>query len=361
MKTIRLAFGRILDYAKGKKLIFIIFLTGVVLCSFIFIYFYGNAMPHKRHEAYNQVSLRTFSVEFPEPEQFSEKTLHVLDGFGISDVTVSCKAEIKDLEAFSLEDSLKTDMEFSLRTLRDNNQQKDMFFTDLFSQEQLEGDNIILSNNFGTIDTIQVNGVDFAVSRRIGNMIPSYLYIPAKSFERHGFGIEKIDFALLSRADSATAGQIVAILAETFPRADIAAPDTATPGGEYEAFLTISFQYLLSLLAFLFLFRYLLEQTQYQDVVYTTVGAPRAAVLKIVFTEMALISLFCSLCAVLLHHCTYGFLGDEINTIPNIRYTWADYGICAGVTVALSLFAAAPAVVSYLRYSTAELKRKVNR
>lgn len=360
MKILYLAFGRIVDYARSKKLIFIIFLLGVILSSFIFIYFYGNAMPHKLHEAYTQLSLRTFSVTFSEPEQFSEENLHVLDGFGISDVSVSCKAEIKNIEAFPLEESLKTQREFYLCALRDNNQKKDVFFADLFSQEQLDGDSIILSNTFGTIDVIQVNGVDYSVARRIGNMVPIYLYVPLKSFESHGFGAEKIDFTLVSRTDSATASQIVAILAETFPSANIVVPDMSSPDGTYAAFLTISFQYLLSLLAFLFLFRYLLEQTQYQDAVCMTVGAPRSAVLKIVFAEMTLLSIFCSLCAALLHHCTYGFLGDKINAIPNIQYAWVDYGVCVGATVALSLLAAVPVAIFYLRYSAAEFKRKVN-
>lgn len=60
MKLLRLSFLRIASHIQRNRLTFCLFFVGAMLSSFVFLYFYGNAMKGQISERENSVSYRMF-------------------------------------------------------------------------------------------------------------------------------------------------------------------------------------------------------------------------------------------------------------------------------------------------------------
>ena len=83
MKLLRLSFFRIASHIQRNRMTFCLFFVGAMLSSFVFLYFYGNAMKGQISERENNVSYRMFEVCFDENVSLREAQLHVLDDYGI--------------------------------------------------------------------------------------------------------------------------------------------------------------------------------------------------------------------------------------------------------------------------------------
>lgn len=78
MKLLRLSFLRIASHIRTHRLTFCLFFVGAMVSSFVFLYFYGNAMKSQIAETENNVSYRMFEVCFDENVPIQEGQLHVL-------------------------------------------------------------------------------------------------------------------------------------------------------------------------------------------------------------------------------------------------------------------------------------------
>ena len=96
MKLLRLSFLRIASHIQRNRLTFCLFFVGAMLSSFVFVYFYGNAMKGQISERENNVSYRMFEVCFDENVSLREAQLHVLDDYGIEEVFTSCQVTLPE-------------------------------------------------------------------------------------------------------------------------------------------------------------------------------------------------------------------------------------------------------------------------
>lgn len=358
MKSFRLANGRIVDCIKANRLIFIIFLIGIILSDIIFIYFYGNVMPYKVAEAENALQLRTFTVESADGMEISTDKLNILDCYGVNEVWVSCYANIQGLNTYPVD--VPNGEGVMLVALRNNNETKDVSAKVFFQEDELKKDMIILSKEYGAMDSIRVNGVNFQVARQIGNMATYPLFIPYDSFKKHNFLANQIQYYLTVCPSENQALEIEQILTQEYPQADIIIPDLSSNNGvTRESYLVISVQYVLSTLSFLILFKYMLEQNKSQDAVYAIVGATKGKIMYIIILEASILSVIGAIFAVVLHCGLYNLIFDNINIYKNIRYTLVDYLICCSFTVLLSAIASLPFILTYIRSSTADFKREM--
>ena len=86
--------------------------------------------------------------------------------------------------------------------------------------------------------------------------------------------------------------------------------------------------YLISILSFLFLFQYLIQENSYENVVYSLVGARKSSVVGIACMELTLLSGGSALLAGLLHAALYNPFFVHINIYGQVPYTLWDYLLC---------------------------------
>ncbi len=189
-------------------------------------------------------------------------------------------------------------------------------------------------------------------------MLPPTLETP---FLEHEFSPDSVELILDTIPTRKENNRILEQLSILFPETSIADPyqsirndQSRNPGGV----AMISGIYLISILSFLFLFQYLIQENSYENVVYSLVGARKSSVVGIACMELTLLSGGSALLAGLLHAALYKPLFVHINIYGEVPYTLGDYLLCFFLTVALSLAALTPFLATYTHRSLAEMKRQ---
>lgn len=190
------------------------------------------------------------------------------------------------------------------------------------------------------------------------------VFIPIRSFLEHEFSLDSAELILDTIPTRKENNRILERLSALFPETSIADPyqsirtdQSRNPGGV----AMTSGIYLISILSFLFLFQYLIQENSYENVVYTLAGAKKSSVVCIACMELSLLSGSAALLACLLHAALYRPLFAQINIYGEVPYTLGDYLLCFLLTVLLSLAALAPFLTAYMRRSAAEMKRQFQR
>lgn len=349
-----LALLRIRTYARKNTLIFCLFLLGAVLSSLSFLFFYGNSMADKRNVARNSLSYRTFTLYGD--RNWTMKDLQSLwdSASGSLDVRVSHTVELPAASEYP---------ELSVQAFLNNN--AGVYFYQgqtSFTPEQLEQDCAIAPSNFG--DSLNLEGTEFPVVGRTHHFSNDVVFIPIHSFLEHEFSPDSVELILDTIPTRKENNRILEQLSILFPETSIADPyqsirtdQSRNPGGV----AMTSGIYLISILSFLFLFQYLMQENSYENVVYTLAGAKKSSVVCIACMELSLLSGSAALLACLLHAALYRPLFAQINIYGQVPYTLWDYLLCFFLTVALSLVALTPFLATYTRRSLAEMKRQFQR
>lgn len=349
-----LALLRIQTYARKNTLIFCLFLLGTVLSSLSFLFFYGNSMADKRNVARNSLSYRTFTLYGD--RNWTMKDLQSLwdSASGSLDVRVSHTVELPAASEYP---------EFSVQAFLNNNAGVYSYQGQTsFTPEQLEQDCAIAPSNAG--DFLNLEGTKFPVVGRTHHFSNDVVFIPIHSFLEHEFSPDSVELILDTIPTRKENNRILEQLSILFPETSIADPyqsirtdQSRNPGGV----AMISGIYLISILSFLFLFQYLIQENSYENVVYSLVGARKSSVVCIACMELTLLSGGSALLAGLLHAALYNPFFVHINIYGQVPYTLWDYLLCFFLTVALSLAALTPFLATYTRRSLAEMKRQFQR
>lgn len=349
-----LALLRIQTYARKNTLIFCLFLLGTVLSSLSLLFFYGNSMADKRNVARNSLSYRTFTLYGD--RNWTMKDLQSLwdSASGSLDVRVSHTVELPAASEYP---------ELSVQAFLNNN--AGVYFYQgqtSFTPEQLERDCAIAPSNTG--DFLNLEGMEFPVVGRTHHFSNDVVFIPIHSFLEHEFSPDSVELILDTIPTRKENNRILEQLSILFPETSIADPyqsirtdQSRNPGGV----AMISGIYLISILSFLFLFQYLIQENSYENVVYSLVGARKSSVVCIACMELTLLSGGSALLAGLLHAALYNPFFVHINIYGQVPYTLWDYLLCFFLTVALSLAALTPFLATYTRRSLAEMKRQFQR
>lgn len=349
-----LALLRIQTYARKNTLIFCLFLLGAVLSSLSFLFFYGNSMADKRNVARNSLSYRTFTL-YGDRNWTMEDLQSLWDSAsGSIDVRVSHTVELPVASEYP---------ELSVQAFLNNN--AGVYFYQgqtSFTPEQLEQDCVIAPSNSG--DSLNLEGTEFPVVGRTHHFSNDVVFIPIRSFLEHGFSLDSAELILDTIPTRKENNRILERLSALFPETSIADPyqsiqadQSRNPGGV----AMTSGIYLISILSFLFLFQYLIQENSYENAVYTLAGAKKSSVVCIACMELTLLSGGSALLAGLLHAALYKPLFVHINIYGEVPYTLGDYLLCFFLTVALSLAALTPFLATYTRRSLAEMKRQFQR
>ena len=120
--------------------------------------------------------------------------------------------------------------------------------------------------------------------------------------------------------------------------------------------------YVVSLVSFLFLFQYMEEQNQMENVVYQIVGAKRRQIFGMILLEVGVLAAVACLLTEVLHAVFYEPVFSKLNMTETwITYSVKEYGVILLLTVMLALATAVPFFVSCLREPPVGLRRKYGR
>jgi len=120
--------------------------------------------------------------------------------------------------------------------------------------------------------------------------------------------------------------------------------------------------YVISLVSFLFLFQYMEEQNQMENVVYQIVGAKRRQIFGMILLEVGVLAAVACLLTEVLHAVFYEPIFSKLNMTETwITYSVKEYGVILLLTVMLALATAVPFFVSCLRETPVGLRRKYGR
>lgn len=354
MKFLSLSFSRIYSDWINHRLTFVLFFLGAMASSLVFIYFYGNAMKQDIAITEDSLEYRAFEIWFDENIPITEDQLHVLDDYGIAEVQVTSEVTLPPELIAKVPDEARIE----ISAARENGE--NIGFS-LFSKEQLTQGEILIDKIYGeNLTKITVNGIPFSVAGTVDHGA-GVLFLPIGAYMKD---IGEANYLLFLTSEILSRWEISSALQDlntAFPQASSCqGPDVAMDfdqKSQNRELLDATFLYIASLLSFLFLFKYLQDQNQEENVIYRLTGARRTKLFAVILSEVGLLSLAACLLTSFFHKLLYFPLFSKLNTTETwISYTIADYGIITGAIVLLSLLTALPFLLVFLRETPIKLK-----
>ena len=359
MKLLRLSFFRIASHIQRNRMTFCLFFVGAMLSSFVFLYFYGNAMKGQISERENSVSYRMFEVCFDENVPLREAQLHVLDDYGIEEVFTSCQVTLPEDLADKQFAGMPQEVTAALYDWRTT--QPDLFSSDIQGKTGVLADKIYGNDR----TSMEINGIDFPILKRLDSG-SGVLYVPLATYLQY-FG--ETDYLVFQTKEILSPEEIQAAneqLKTAFPEASATLfPDVFMETDQQLARsdqINAALLYVVSLVSFLFLFQYMEEQNQMENVVYQIVGAKRRQIFGMILLEVGVLAAVACLLTEVLHAVFYEPVFSKLNMTETwITYSVKEYGVILLLTVMLALATAVPFFVSCLRETPVGLRRKYGR
>lgn len=384
MKTLKLAFSRIFTYFSENKMIFILYLIGTITCVVMMIYYYGNTLTYKTGANNDDISFRLYSVDFIKPEEVTNETLEKLKSFEQS-------YGIQDIILYSVLDKNGNDtMEPKYTVDYDNNGNKSYTFegdekspsyylsspdniddnviilesylhnnnnvmynpkADIFTDKQLN-QNVAIAPK-GKSGSLKIQGQDFEIIR---NESVSDYTIPIGKYFDSKVRTSKIEICVSERFSKNMMFRygdfLNNLFAQLYPNNNIS---VTTPEAFYgiedngiqQEFALIIIVFIVSVISFMFLLKYLMDSNRRENSIFMMVGAKKKHILIINFLENIILTVFCTAVAITLHAIFYNSLFSKINIYDNITYSLQDYAIIALVSIGLSIIVQIPFIFTY--------------
>lgn len=367
MKTIKLALFRLLRYFEENRLIFVLYLLGSVTCVITFAYFYGNMMPNKHADARNSLLFRRYEVQLSKSLQLGTNDFAFLKSDPVEDIKLETPllkelpgksddilAERGDGNYFNIQSYLYENTKIYIKRGR----------TEFREEERNSGANVVMVPSdalrmFAGGKKLTLAGTQYET---IGvATFDTGFIIPYRAYEKQAYPTKKITVTTNRLLSIRESNDLTRRLYEKFPGSAIVEPEHLLVQNEVVSvlyFVMLCAVYLVSAAAFLFLLKYLADQSRGENVIYAMVGASKKKVGHIILAENLLLGLFSGTAGILLHAAFYQSFFSKINTLENITYTPADYLILFVFTLLLSLVTAIPFLLSHSRRTVIDSKNK---
>ncbi|MVB11041.1 hypothetical protein CAFE_17430 [Caprobacter fermentans] len=369
MKTFYLVFSRIKQYFKSNKLIFCLFIIGGISCAITFIYFYGNMVTVKKNSGKNDEAYRTYTIDLSSPQHVkSDELKSYFRNYGVERMEASCVVPQKELACVNIGATFtkNTKNGFYVKTpLSGGDTMKSVKGRTQFTEQELkDGERVVVipmeflrDNNMP--ESLKIQGIKYRI---IGISIDTVaFYIPPSAFDRDGFAADRISVLLQQRLSEKNNQSFTEKLKRIFPQSEISGPDSVIQSEEKKApkeILMISIVYLISLISFMFLMKFMVDVNSSENIIYSLVGAAKHTVMKIIALENFVLNLFIGLFSIAIHVLLRNAVFEKVNTTAGIQYETKDYMIILLVMLAVSVLVQLPFLWNYYRNTMITLKNK---
>ena len=343
MKTLYLITSRIKQYWKNNKTIFLLFIIGNIITSLFFTYFYGNTQFMQRAND-TKLSNRMYTVELATPTTCNDETIATLINSNLFEVIeIVTQDYIADYSTILA--VIKGEKHHATSAGRSDFREGEHYsiVIDWYQGYNL-GDKITIKNHeFSVIGTTGVNSV-----------------ISSVAFYELDLKIHSIRIYTQMKYRQGQDGEIVRFISDSLnnKHATITVP-TITPVSDiFIEILLLCICFSLSVISFLLLLQYLIDSIIYETVISIIVGATKAKIFIMTFSEIMMLSASTSAIGILLHRIFYDSVFEKINKSQHTTYLAIDYlyvWIIFNLLVAIitSFF-----ILKYTRLSPVEARRK---
>ena len=296
LKVLQLVFFRILQYFKSNKLIFILFIIGGILCSLTFIYFYGNLITLRNISGSNEELLRNYEIYLNQSlDELNDNQKNILYKYPTEKLTVQSQMKPSTVESDRIGSSYKNYMErtdsiFLESSLLNTNLISKEAGRVQFTDDELQQNShvVILPPDFldspEIPETIHIMGKPYQVIGISGSS--NNLYIPYTVFENENLKIDHISLMLKNELSDKENQEFERELQEVFPNAQISGSSMMKDSMKKQVpnqLFFVSTIYLLAIISFMFLIKYMIDKNSGDDIICVLVGATRRTICKILF------------------------------------------------------------------------------
>ncbi len=354
MKFIYIVLSGLGQLFRKNKPVFALFIIGSISASLMFSYFYGNMLTFMQTSVDD--SDKTCVVKCSDFNIMEEAVTKLSNDERISNIHVS--SDITEDERLSVTADLRSDI-FDMESLSGR----------YFTEEEIESAaqvaiGTVYGNGVGADigEILTINGYDFEC---IGKHARRSVVVPFSTYMALGFGDESgnVIVIYLKSLEVSNSKEFKDEMESLFKDAG-----KVVSGYEYqqnvksfaksELLIYVCPFYAVSMLAFMFLLKYLIDETADEMVVYSVCGASKTTVSVMLFWEIAILSLTTGVVGALLHKLLYRSVFDKLNVVPGIRYRFIDYAVICLSMLVISMLVSLPFIASFRKLSLIDSKRK---
>ena len=356
MKTLYLIGSRLRQYVLKNKVLFVLLLIGGILNGIGMAYCYGNLLPVIAARDSQDPVYRSYFLAYQESVPGVE--------FVPSEDSVDL-ATIEKLKNHPLIESCIFTNDNDYVFAYDENCPKLMLggtdnFTAPYQVIVYEKDKA----NIG--DTISLRGHAFEVIGKCKFASGGYL-IPYDTYVSLGYGESTFRMYIVAKERYSihhpSQDPVLALLGEMFPGSYFEKSSIGEEGQQQLETLIVKLPGIvlnafMTMLAYVFLLRYLVDSLLNETIVSIIVGASRLRMTVYIFWEAILLSVIANGAGLFVHWALYQPVFEKINLATELRYYLSDYALLLGVIVAFSLIITIPFAMKYLRLSPVAAKRE---
>lgn len=370
MKILQLVFSRIRFYITSNVLIFVMFALGCIVCSVSFLYFYGNVVSAKRITGADEDSLKYYELALNQPLSFNDiKSNELLNSKEIDNVVLDTNLSMKDIPFLKDKNYNFENGGFVISTSLKNVSPVQMEGRTEFNKNEIEsGANVVIIPgdtafyNMKSGNKIILKEQEYEI---VGMSISFFeFYITPKAFEKAGYEVNSIFFTFSKSVSEAENKEIIKKISQEFPSAkivfspaDVYNSTKAKAPGEYTIIGVI---FVISILSFMFLMKFMMDKSSFELITYSIVGASKKKTVLILLLTNVIISTGFAIIASLIHYMLYNSFFVKLNIYDNISYYINDYIFCGAAIILLSCLTSLPFVINTARSSIIRNKNKYN-
>ena len=367
MKLCLIIQSRIKQYWAHHRLIISLFLLGGIMSSVVFCYFYGNSLKLMKFLTSNDPHYRTYEIWLS--DEFSPNIPRPDFEIGYSDIEKLANNKLVEsvqVEAFFSQfadgrNVIEGDSAFGtgrISAFWDN--KTELMMINGSSDFNAEPNGVVVPDNSSAIpgDVIRINGRELKVIGK--NKAPSY-FVSYEVFQT----IAEVDHALIISKDRLNLEDdpLRTVLEDTFPQCLIETPLARQRSYEKRAveemIIVICPVYLVSLISFMYLLRYLMDTTTSMVAVSRIVGARKWQIFGLCLAEALFLCCLGIAVGIGIHIVLYDAVFVHLNALTDLVYRPVDYCIVFAWMMLLSTAVAMFFVRKYALMPPIALRRQV--
>lgn len=349
MKTIYLLAQRLRQYAKKDKVIFSVFLIGGLINSVMFAYFYGNMLPSVVNRNSQGVYYRQYRADLTETYGASElgETIGQLQS---NPLIESVKLSTK---------SSHTIMDFTQYMCTVLGNEPGVVIMKGTATFTAEGQIIVPVEDTTPIGgVVEIDGHSYTV---IGQHTVDEYYVISNADYFQNYNVVDRIYVLSAQKHSYRNDPVEALMYDVLPTDYVRTPFIYVHTDELKSqqqLIVISVVYIISVISFISLLRYLIDSMIDENVTSMIVGAPKATVVAMIFREELFLFLIPNVIGLLLHYALTPALFSKINIVQDAVYTLSDYATILLIMLVLTVVCLLPLLRKYTKLSPVAARRQ---
>lgn len=340
MKTLYLIANRLRQYANKNRIIFCLFILGGILNAIVFAYTYGNLLPAIVNRNSEEFYYRQYFV------YLDNNPIDVWPSNAVDSITRSDFVESV---------SVASEIDRTTTVVASAKGPKNIVYVEGNINEICTGQAVVPFDNAVNENKIYLFGREYTI---VGRHTGTEYYISLEDYQDAKLTTNQIIVTAKNRQSKAN-DQILSLLNEQFKNEYIKTPyiyENADQRGSSAELFMICCVFAVVMISFMFLLTYLIDQNADENITSIIVGAPKSAILTLIYWEGLILSAVSYLVGLLIHHATWGPLFSKINVSDSIEYHLSDYLTMFLLMFVITIIVLTPFLKKYSKMTPIEVK-----